>query len=56
VWELYAYALDRFGPRPTLIEWDNDIPPFATLMAQAERANAVASRVLGEGRQHAAAR
>lgn len=56
VWELYAYALDRFGPRPTLIEWDNDIPPFATLMAQAERANAVAARVLGEGRQHAAAR
>jgi uncharacterized protein len=56
VWELYAYALGRFGPRPTLIEWDNDIPPFATLMAEAERANSVAARVLGEGRQHAAAR
>ena len=26
VWALYAHALRRFGPRPTLIEWDNDLP------------------------------
>jgi len=56
VWELLAHALDRFGPRPTLLEWDNDIPPFATLMAEAERANSVAARVFGEVEQHAAAR
>jgi uncharacterized protein len=46
VWNLYAYAMRRFGPKPTLIEWDNDIPPFETLVAQAERANAVASAAL----------
>jgi len=56
VWELLAHALDRFGPRPTLLEWDNDIPPFATLLAEAERANSVAARVFGEAEQHAAAR
>ncbi|RXZ45038.1 MNIO family bufferin maturase [Crenobacter cavernae] len=39
VWELYQQALERFGPRPTLIEWDLDIPPLATLTAEAARAD-----------------
>lgn len=39
VWALYAKALDRFGPVPTLIEWDTDIPPLATLLAEAATAN-----------------
>jgi uncharacterized protein (UPF0276 family) len=34
-WDLYAYALRRFGPKPTLIEWDNDIPRLATLLGEA---------------------
>jgi uncharacterized protein (UPF0276 family) len=34
-WELYAFAIGRFGWKPTLIEWDNDIPPLATLLAEA---------------------
>lgn len=38
VWQLYERALSRFGPRPTLIEWDQDIPPLAELMAEAGRA------------------
>lgn len=38
VWALYAKALERFGPRPTLIEWDNDIPALSVLLAQAGRA------------------
>lgn len=38
VWALYAKALDRFGAVPTLIERDNDIPPFADLMAERNRA------------------
>ena len=25
VWELYGRALERFGPVPTLIEWDTDL-------------------------------
>lgn len=38
VWSLYRHALTRIGARPTLIEWDNDIPPLATLVAEADRA------------------
>jgi uncharacterized protein (UPF0276 family) len=39
VWELYARALDRFGPVPTLIEWDTDIPALAVLLDEARIAN-----------------
>ncbi len=35
VWELYAFALERLGPTPTLIERDNDIPPLVVLIAEA---------------------
>ena len=45
-WDLYADALRRFGDRPTLIEWDNDIPAFATLLDEAATADAVRARVL----------
>jgi uncharacterized protein (UPF0276 family) len=38
VWELYRQALARFGPVPTLIEWDNNIPPLNTLLAEARHA------------------
>ena len=41
VWALYARALARTGPKPTLIEWDNDVPDWATLFAEARRADAV---------------
>lgn len=34
VWSLYERTLAVVGPRPTLIEWDNDIPPLALLMAE----------------------
>ncbi len=54
-WELYAYALGRFGPRPTLIEWDNELPPFATLINEAARADQVARGVFGRKVRHAAA-
>lgn len=46
VWELYACAIRRFGRLPTLIEWDNDIPPFASLLAEAARADAVTAQTL----------
>jgi uncharacterized protein (UPF0276 family) len=39
VWCLYTEALARIGPRPTLIEWDTDVPPLLTLLAQAKRAD-----------------
>jgi uncharacterized protein (UPF0276 family) len=38
VWGLYAQALTRFGPVPTLIEWDNDVPPLDVLLDEAAHA------------------
>ena len=43
VWELYEHALARFGPRPTLIEWDTDLPALDVLLAEARRARALAT-------------
>jgi uncharacterized protein (UPF0276 family) len=40
VWSLYMRVLERAGPVPTLIEWDNDIPPFNLLAADVARARA----------------
>jgi uncharacterized protein (UPF0276 family) len=39
VWNLYDFALDCFGPLPTLIEWDTDLPPLAVLVSEADTAN-----------------
>jgi len=38
VWRLYAHALGRFGPVPTLIEWDTDLPELDVLLGEARRA------------------
>jgi len=38
VWSLYEQTIARLGPRPTLIEWDVDIPPLGTLLAEASKA------------------
>ncbi len=38
VWSLYATAIRRLGPTPTLIEWDNDVPAWPTLLGEARRA------------------
>src|SRR5271167_1119728 len=38
VWSLYATAIRRLGPTPTLIEWDNDVPTWPTLLSEARRA------------------
>lgn len=50
VWALYSHAIARLGARPTLVEWDTDIPPLDILVAEAARAD----RVLGEARGLAA--
>jgi hypothetical protein len=47
VWDLYRRALKRTGPVSTLIEWDDDIPPFAELEAEAAKARAIREEVLG---------
>ena len=41
VWALYARAIARFGPVPTLIEWDTGIPPLATLLGEAATAQQI---------------
>lgn len=41
VWALYQRLVDRTGPRPTLIERDDEIPPFAELMAERDRAHTI---------------
>jgi uncharacterized protein (UPF0276 family) len=41
VWSLYAEALRRFGPLPTLIEWDTDVPPLDVLLGEAHHADAL---------------
>jgi len=40
VWSLYDAALERFGPVPTLIEWDTDIPELEVLLGEADKARA----------------
>jgi uncharacterized protein len=55
-WDLYAYAIRRFGPKPTLIEWDNDIPPLAVLLGEAARADQIAADARSAETHGAAAR
>jgi len=48
VWSLYEEALRRIGPVSTLIEWDDRIPEFHELAAEAARARAIMARGGGE--------
>jgi uncharacterized protein (UPF0276 family) len=41
VWALYERLIGRIGPRPTLIERDDNLPAFGVLMAERTRAEAV---------------
>jgi uncharacterized protein len=40
VWSLYREVIERRGPTPTLIEWDNDVPEWQVLLGEARRAEA----------------
>jgi uncharacterized protein (UPF0276 family) len=42
VWELHAAALRRFGPVPTLIEWDTNLPALEVLLDEAKHAGELA--------------
>ena len=42
VWTLYAEACKRLGPKPTLIEWDTDLPSLDVLLEEAAAARAIA--------------
>jgi uncharacterized protein (UPF0276 family) len=45
VWALYAETIVRAGRRPTLIEWDTDVPDWPVLEAEAARAAALLAGV-----------
>lgn len=45
VWDLYAYALQRIGWVPTMIERDDAIPPLAELVAELDQARRIAAAV-----------
>lgn len=45
VWSLYAHALRRIGPRPTLIEWDTDVPALDVLLGEAMWADMLAASI-----------
>jgi uncharacterized protein len=51
VWTIYAHLLTRTGPLPTLIEWDNDVPDWPALRAQA----VAAENILAAALSHASA-
>ena len=52
VWQLYARALARFGPVPTLVEWDTDLPELGVLVAEAATAAAMLDAA-AHGEDHA---
>ena len=41
VWALFRHAVRRFGPRPTIVEWDDRLPPLPTLLTESWRARAI---------------
>jgi hypothetical protein len=54
VWALYGQVVRRAGPRPTLIEWDSDVPEWEILFAETQKAAEVLAAALpsplaGEG-------
>jgi uncharacterized protein (UPF0276 family) len=49
VWALYEETVRRLGPTPTLIEWDNDVPQWPVLAAEARRAETAMTRAAARG-------
>ena len=45
VWALLDHTLEIAGPRPILIEWDNDVPDWPELESEAARAAAALAKV-----------
>jgi uncharacterized protein len=56
VWELYARSIARTGSAATLYEWDEDIPEFDVVLAEAQKAAAYRAQLTGDEPLLAAAR
>jgi uncharacterized protein len=50
VWQVFAHAVQRLGPRPTLVEWDTDLPPLPVLLHEAATADAMMASASGVAR------
>jgi hypothetical protein len=53
VWDLYRYAVERLESAATMVEWDDEIPPWTRLVEEVDRArdaHAIASIGSGVGR------
>ncbi len=50
VWALHREVVQRAGPIPTLVEWDDAIPPLEVVVAERNRAAALEAEVLAASR------
>jgi len=55
VWALFRHVLSRVGPVPSLVEWDNDVPDWPVLLAEARVAQALLDEAVAEDPRHALA-
>lgn len=53
VWTLYQHAISRLGPRPTLIEWDTDVPVLDVLLGEAMWADMLTASIMFNQKQTA---
>jgi uncharacterized protein (UPF0276 family) len=49
VWDLYRYALQRIGSVASMVEWDDDIPPWVRLVEEVDRARQNHAQVFSTG-------
>lgn len=52
VWKLYQYLIKRSGPRPTLIERDDNLPAFAELLVERDHAALLMGEIKSKQEQH----
>lgn len=50
VWDLYGFAIEHLGKIPTLIEWDEDLPPLSVLLQEADKARDLMNKTLESSR------
>ena len=50
VWDLFAHFLRRCPPRPTLVEWDTNVPPLGVLLEEAAQADAILDKARARAR------
>ncbi|RWL19081.1 MAG: DUF692 domain-containing protein [Mesorhizobium sp.] len=53
VWTLYQHAISQLGPRPTLIEWDTDVPVLDVLLGEAMWADMLTASIMFNQKQTA---